>query len=427
MYRDIVSVRLVGATAEQREHVTSALGQRGITVLDDAPMVALFVGGGCEPHGLTTAEVEALVASATVVPIYCGDPRAIVAGDPALTALAPRERRLQCAQLQYGFDECRVAAAVFRAVTDQLDWTGTPGIIIDQRGQSGPRTGTPPRENVPDRFFDQSGPVFVFRPNAGERTPYAGVYDGPLYRGPGEQRTIGRDGDAIPDRSGGPAGRHAPVEDFAQWWSCIWQTLGVIQRRMTGTQIRIAGAGQPGVAVGIGRCFGRLTPAMITAFARPPGTDDYSNSDSITPPATGEAGCNRLHPDLGVPEIPERAPVVDLLLVPEHYLGTIRDARALDRSAGAAVWVETGMVADSASLQGLIADVIALLERLKRERSTSHARIYTTLPFHALPILAAGLTYSEMRVTHMEERTYVVRPSMGRPTVERRIYTPLHV
>jgi hypothetical protein len=71
------------------------------------------------------------------------------------------------------------------------------------------------------------------------------------------------------------------------------------------------------------------------------------------------------------------------------------------------VWVpHDRVIAGSNQLMRLVEDVQALLRRLCSEHGTNRIRLFTSLPFHAVPLLTANLTnVVDGEITFMEYRT----------------------
>lgn len=305
-----------------------------------------------------------------VVPVFLGDPTAILAGNERLRDRWLSPERNQLSKFALLSEDARVIAeGVARAAFDLLDWKGgtSPGIVIDQRGMSGRRAGRLPPETVPDRLLRSEGPVLVFRPDDGERSP----------------------------------GETLHGDEWTTWWADVRWGLTELRRRAPGglRELRIAGAGQLGMGWALGCAFDRTSRVDMLCFPRPASGEALTNrgQDFVLALTGGNPDCA----GPGLPPLPDGdLPEIDLILAPANRLPDIAEFRG--DGSPPAVWIPTGLVTDSAQAMALVRDVVALLGTLAQSRRTRHARIFTALPFHFLPLLSANLTHVIDRTTFMD-------------------------
>lgn len=316
-----------------------------------------------------------------VVPVFLGDPLALVRGHRPLERRWVHTERDQITRLGVMApeqDPVAIARALAQAAFDRLSWppATSPGVVIDQRGEDGQRIRWLPKTTVHERFLRGEGPVLVFRPDDGERTKYETLV-----------------GDA-----------------WRSWWADVQWGLGQLRKRAPEGlhTLRIAGAGQLGMGWALGRALDRTSRVELSCFPRQNGPGEMLTNrgqEFAFPLEGGSAACTSTHSELGFLPLPEGPlPEIDLVLASNNprYLTSVRAFREYEAAQGAAVWVPTGMINDSTQAMALVRDVVALLLELSGSRGTVHTRVFTTLPFHLLPLLSSNLTHVMQRLTFME-------------------------
>jgi hypothetical protein len=129
----------------------------------------------------------------------------------------------------------------------------------------------------------------------------------------------------------------------------------------------------------------------------------------------------------GIPPISRklRADTISLLLCKEDekYIGDVLQHVSACRPSPPAIWVKhEDRISSSEQAMAYVADVVALLGRLYKENGVRKVRLYTSLPFHALPLLGANLKrYVMDEVVFMEYRSDL----QGTNPKPRDTYSPL--
>lgn len=185
---------------------------------------------------------------------------------------------------------------------------------------------------------------------------------------------------------------------------------------VAGTLTRVAGGRSPGRAVHlfghaqlalpylVGRHFDRSTAVHLHAHGRDGRAFAVDLEPLLAPLDGGDP--DRVRTDgAWVPPLPD-APLgeVSLLLMRPDGLDGFDDYRRARPDVPPPVWIETGIVGTSDELLTLVRDVTALLMHLRRDPwRVRSVRLFTQLPFHAVPFVAALLTHVA-DVTFMEHR-----------------------
>lgn len=323
---------------------------------------------------------EAPGNSGRVIPVYLGDPLALVEPRPLLRShwLHPDGDRVN----RLGIEPRRdvdlllmardIANQVARAIYGMLEIADNPEIIIyvDQRG-GGQRRGDPPHLPKPMRAL--SAPALVFRPDLGFRRP-----DETLYGDDWQDVRLTME-EALSEALGG-----------ARWH--------------TPKKIRILGNAQLGFAFFLGRYFNRNTNADLFCTNLDGRTFSNQGQPRHVPLQGGNPRCETDHPD--IPPLPEHAELeaVSLLLSMPPYVAPVRRYLAAHPDAPPLVWVENGIFESSQHVMNYIADVVALLTRLNNENGLSMVHLYCGLPFHVVPLLAANLLNVVQNIIFMEYR-----------------------
>ncbi len=122
----------------------------------------------------------------------------------------------------------------------------------------------------------------------------------------------------------------------------------------------------------------------------------------------GNPHCEARHPK--IPPLSKKPDVdaISLLLCrhDDKYIGDVLRYLAACAPAPPPVWVtHEDLLASSQQVMGYVADVVALLRRLHEESGLRTVHLYTSLPFHAVSLLAANLKYVIDNVILMEYRS----------------------
>lgn len=384
--------------------LAQALGQRGVvatlglaelypdTPLGEAqeralaeqiPVVLLLSATALKDDGWASHELEPLFALAVaerrrlLLPVFLSPVPVLQSLHPALArwleaGRAPSEHQ----GIPSGADDTsalakEIAGRVYRGLG--LREAGEAVVMLDQRG-GGPRVGLPLLPaNAPQGLL-----TLVFRPDRNQRS-FSDNVEG------------------------------KPWESLAS--AFYWSLAEALPQ--VGT-VHLIGESQLGWSFLFGRFFDRTRSVNIQlhhlrfrqtfalalrdefAGPLPGGGNAFVNSDHALVPAL-QAGEDHLELSL-------------LLVTDERY---IKDATDHIRATGGAppVLVTTSKeYRTSLELLDLARDLIALLDRLRREHNTQRWRLYTALPFHGLPIIAALLRHVATAVVFLEYKSAETTP-----------------
>lgn len=261
-------------------------------------------------------------------------------------------------------------------------------IYLDQRGHGGCH-GIP--ENVQDNILTRNAPALVFRPGPDNKTQSAVIF--------GEE-----------------------WDNFAA--NITW----ALDNALKGTRwpdpkkIRIMGESQLALPFLLGHYFNRSTDADLYCYNR---GDIFSNKgQERQAPLTGtnpncESQDERLEP------ISEdyHGPAIALFLMGNYTLDSALAHWETMPEKGPGVWVESGKFTESSQVMAYISDVVALLQRLRREHNITKIYLYTGLPFHVLPILACNLLHVIHQTVFMEYR----RDLQDKNPEPKEMYVPIEI
>jgi hypothetical protein len=261
----------------------------------------------------------------------------------------------------------KICQSVFRVA--RLSSQREVVIYLDQRGK-GRRRGLPP--NVPDNVLASGAVGLVFRPSPGDRT---------------DKETA-----------------HGPEWD--QLWGAIDWALAEGLGSATWPEpkkIRILGSAQLGFPFFLGRYFSRNTSADLYGYGR----DQKVFTNRGQPRHTQLGGGNPNCESSSITPIPAhtRLDTVALLLSAKTYVSPVLAFLEAHPNSPALVWVENGHFEESSQVMSYIADVVALLTRLRDQQGLNTVHLYCGLPFPMVPLLAANLLHVVPNVVFMEYRS----------------------
>lgn len=296
-----------------------------------------------------------------ILPVFLGNPAVLVEAQPLLADwLRPDGRVDVMGIVAQPPSAANISEQLVRAIFQRLGLrTATEmAIVLDQRG-AGARTGKP---TVADEATALDVPALVFRPDMENRT-YYDVIDGSI-------------------------------------WKSFADTVCTALTVRHGQRVHLLGDSQLALPFRVGQHLDRTTGIHLTTWHRSGQRFAVDYSDHVSPLAGGNPYCTQPSPGCRELATGESCPHVALLLMPEHLV--------VDAAAHAATRPEPAVVVHTRSrydkieqVLGLVADLTALLQRLKAEHETRQFSLYTGLPFHVLPIVAGFLrntsTLVEMR------------------------------
>lgn len=263
-----------------------------------------------------------------------------------------------------------IASSIYQAL--ELEEKDEVIICLDQRGD-GVRRGVP---RMPSALQDVIAPVLVFRPDLGKRT-----WDETLTGSAWEE-----------------------FRDNIR--TSLGEALGTL--RAGERKIHLAGLAQLGLAYMVGKHFARNTETELHCVGKNevffctnrPGTSALSG---------GNSHCESFH--VKIPPLPAEGDLetISLLLYKADdgmIIDTLRHIGDFGEAPATILVEHANVLTDSEQVMSYIADVVALLQRQRIERGVRKINLYTTLPFHAVPLLAANLhPYVAARVKFMEFRS----------------------
>ncbi len=296
-----------------------------------------------------------------ILPVYLGDPVALVTKHPILRSrfLHPDGDRVD----QLGvFDSSNptspdpdvVAQMIAATVYGHLSVESSPevAIVLDQRG-NGPRRGRLP--SIPTNVQSLSIPALTFRPDIGVR----------------QQRSLLTGSD---------------WEDMSQTMASAFDAaLGTM--RGDSRKVLILGNAQTGLMWAVGQHFNRTTSADLYVYGREGvplsnkgqirhtslSGGDSQRATLVSNPA--DLGANQAEVALGVgPSEKFKAAVQKA--VPQVPL----------------FWVESGRIENSEQAMTLAADIVASVEHLRQTYGVEQLTMFWTTANHAATLVAANLT-----------------------------------
>lgn len=324
--------------------------------------------------------LEAEAAGATVIPVFLDDAEMLVRRHPRLRARwmhadGDRVDRLGIPVDESGIEHAEaIAGDIARAVYQELGTAAADDVVLvlDQRG-TGTRTGPP--TFMPSAVERLDAPALVFRPDLGPRS-YGEVLHGEAW-----ERTA-------------TALRHA-----------LASALGT--RRPTPPKIRIVGNAQLALPFLVGQQLNRTSGVGLYCYDRHGSPLRLSLAELDVPLGGGDTGCHRDHPCLdALPRLDSRTRSETISLLVMYDEGYVEQAAAFLAARGArhpVAWVRhPARIEEAGEIVTLARDLAALLRRA----GTIHVELFTSLPFHAIPLLAALLTpHAAARVTiHEHDR-----------------------
>jgi hypothetical protein len=144
---------------------------------------------------------------------------------------------------------------------------------------------------------------------------------------------------------------------------------------------------------------------MNRSFLTKDGAVFSNDGQSLTQPLTGgNAHCEKQH--LRVPPIApgEQFAEAALIIAKEVYLPDPLNWLQAHQRPHRPVWVESEQFKDSQQAMRFVADVVALLTRLKTEHGVNQVLLFIDLPFGVAPLMAANLLHVVGSFTLMEFR-----------------------
>lgn len=353
-----------------------------------------------EELGVALKKVE---VSHRIIPIYLGDPLELVKSHPLLKSrwLHPDGDRVTQLGIRpepgkdIAIQARKIAYEVARGIYDDLKIATQNEVIlyVDQRGKD-MRHGE--LQDIPEEVKKQNAPALVFRPNLGPRRLYETLY-----------------GDE---------------------WNALWHEMETSLDQAVGSlrgadpkEIRILGNAQLGFPFFLGLYFNRNTSAHIFCYNLD--GQNFDNRDQIrhAPLKGGNAHCEVIDPEINskITPIPSGSEqeAIYLLLVTKIYMRPAVDYLKANSFTFPqyGYWVKHDHFTSNDQVMNYVADIVALLMRLKNEHGVRTLYLFCSLPFHVVPLLAANLLHVMENIVFMEYR----RDLQGKGAGTGEMYVPL--
>jgi hypothetical protein len=315
-----------------------------------------------------------------VIPVCLGDELDLIKSQPRLQRLlhpdGERINRIWIApdaketNAMAGSVAAKLAESIFRTVKVK-DYSDVM-IYVDQRG-NGQRLGIP--GDIPPNLGNDLDVVgLVFRPDLGTRT---------------QNETL-----------------------HSQEWDDVCEAMeDGLSRALCGPRwpnqkrIYVLGNGQTALFHLLGLHFNRNTSArlycsnanqaVLSNKSQPPGASQLEGGDAYCDHACENA------PSLLAGSKQE---TVSLLLGTQKYVAPVQQYLAAVSDSSPLVWIQSEWFKDSSDTMKYIANVVALLSRLRSEYSVRTVRLFNTLPIHTVPLIAANLLNEMDNIIFMEYR-----------------------
>ncbi|PZO35022.1 MAG: hypothetical protein DCF17_19580 [Shackletoniella antarctica] len=305
--------------------------------------------------------IEAETGIDHLLPVYLGTPLTLVKGHPLLRSRFLHPDGDKVNKLGY---TCRqdanepdpdaiadkIAATVYRRSIPE-PWSEVV-IVLDQRGE-GPRRSFP---TLPSNMASLNAPVLTFRPSLGHRQRQE-VLTGPDW--------------------------HNMVTTMTRSLSLA---LGTV--RGENRKVRVLGNAQAGLVWAVGRHFNRTTSADLYSYGRDDVAITNKNQDRHSPVSGGDPNKAKLIP-AEAKGLATNQPTVALGVgLQERYATAVQQA-VPDLPL---FWLECGFIEDSEQAMQLVADMVASVERLRREYGTRELVLFWITANHVALLAAANLT-----------------------------------
>ncbi|MGD2088751.1 MAG: toll/interleukin-1 receptor domain-containing protein [Candidatus Aminicenantes bacterium] len=260
-------------------------------------------------------------------------------------------------------------------------------IYLDQRG-SGRRHGKPP--GLPKNILSLNSTVLVFRPDQEKRDP------GETLHGQAWQET----------------------RDIMS--GALATALGTL-RGQSPRKIRLLGNSQLVFPFLTGWHCNRNTNVTLYCYNMDGSIFSNENQERFTPLQGGNPRCETKHKSISPISKGIELEAISLLLAPEIYVPPVLSFIKEMPIETPLKWVKSGRFKNSEEAMQYIANVVALLDKLRSEHRIRKIYLYLGLPFHMIPLLAANLLHVIETIVFMEYR----RDLQGMNEPINQIYAPL--
>jgi len=372
-------------------HVGASLSEALAEAVQKQATLTVFLSNEAVKSGWVERELKVafemegkLGVRGRILPIFLDDREIVVRAHPLLRKrwMDEAERHVNVVGINPQSDDPRrIADELAMSIYHSLGFPKKDEVILylDQRGE-GMRRGEPQLPpDLPDR-----APVLVFRPDLGKRT-WTETLTGVAW------------------------------DEFCiNIKNTLSEALGT--QRNQKRKVYLAGNGQLGLAYLIGKHFARNTETDLYCYGR--GNQVFSNTDQPRESAMLGGNPYSATSHQKIPDLPNRDDLgaISLLLCKIPETNGQRDERFIDdplryikaiATAPPPVLVKhADLFNSSGQVMLYIANVVALLQRLRSENGVRSVQLYTSLPFHAIPLLASSLhPYVVDSIKFMEYRS----------------------
>ncbi len=371
--------------------------------IKDQAAVVLFLSKASVASDWVKEELEAALTieresggEKRIIPVFFGDAMKLVVSHPLLNSrwMHPDGNRVTRKGIMVDMNRERrdiardIAVQLSRTVYRLLGMEKVRELVffLDQRGE-GRRHGKP--EGVPPNIDGLDCPVLVFRPDEEERDP--------------GETLCGRAWEEARDR-------------LIETLSIAMETL-----RDTSIKLRLLGNSQLAFTYQVGKHCNRNTSVSLYCYNRNKIPFSNDGQQREIPLQGGNPHCESTGRDIA-PMLPgEEHDAVALLLGTNKHIKDVQEHMAALPYRLPLVWVESAIFRTNEKVMEYIADVVALLGRLRTDHNTKTIYLYCGLPFHMVPILAANLLNIGINVIFMEYR----RDLANKDKPPNMIYTPV--
>ena len=305
--------------------------------------------------------IEAQDGSAHLLPIYLGEPLRLVKAHELLRKRFLHADGDRVNQLGYVCTENptdsdinaianKIAASAYHR-SIKKKWSDVI-IYLDQRG-NGLRRGIP---ELPENITRLDAPILVFRPDLGSRSP------GATLRG----------------------------TDWSEVVNTMMQSLSFALGTVRGEtrSVRVLGSAQTGLMWAIGKHFDRTTSAALYGYGREEFAITNRNQVRHTSLPDGNFNAAVQIGEQSV-KVGSAHETVALGVGSQNKFGPIVQSAVPGIPL---FWIESGLIQDSEQAMSLVKDIVAVVERLRREYGTRELVLFWTTANHVALLAAANIT-----------------------------------
>jgi len=262
-------------------------------------------------------------------------------------------------------------------------------ICIDQRG-AGSRHGVP--ESIPENIKRSDFPALIFRPDLGRRSA------GETQFGKKWLEILNSMHDSLADSLGSP-------------------------RWTTQKKIRICGSSQLALPFFLGDYFNRNTSAVLYCSNIDQNIFSNNGQERCTILQGGNPNCEEKYNGLQEIQPDDKFDSISLFLGTQNYVSSVQEYVKSQLESERLVWVKSDRFNSSEQVMDYVADVVALLQRMKDENGLRTVHLFCGLPFHVVPLLSANLLHVITTIVFMEYR----RDLQGTNPLIEDTYVPLQI